>query len=65
MIKYLDNQGVTKIGEQIKANKTAIDDTTQTVSTLNEKLNGLETDLNLFASEEVREALEEGYNGAA
>ena len=64
MIKYLDNQGVTKIGEQIKANKTAIDDTTQTVSTLNEKLNGLETDLNLFASE-VREALEEGYNGAA
>ena len=64
MIKYVDTKGVSKVGEKLKANKTAIEGTLEQISTLNGKLSEIETGLSAFSIEEVREALEEGYGAA-
>lgn len=60
--KYVDDQGVTKIGTYLKANKTAIDGALETVNTLNGKVSEIETNLTVIDPQKVIEALEEGYN---
>lgn len=42
MIKYVDKQGVSKIGEKLKANKTAIEGALELVSTLSGKVEEIE-----------------------
>lgn len=42
MIKYTDEKGVAVIGEKLRANKTAIEGTLDTISTLNEKVSSLD-----------------------
>lgn len=42
MIKYTDQEGVSKIGSYIQANKTAIDGTLKTISQLNEQVSQIE-----------------------
>ena len=54
-IKYLNEQGFNKVAESIKNNKTEI----ETLKTT------LETDFEVISTEDIRSALEEGYNGAA
>lgn len=54
-IKYLNKQGLNQVAESIKNNKAEIE-------TLK---NTLDTDFEVISTEDIRSALEEGYNGTA
>ena len=54
-IKYLNKEGLDQVAESIKNNKAEIENLK----------NSLDTDFEVISTEDIRTALEEGYNGTA